>query len=78
MAQRSDPSADVPLTPQELADVRKRYAMLSDSGLQQAYSEALARCRLDYAVTLSPAARAKLAANLAKARAAKAAQAARA
>ena len=78
MAQRSDPSADVPLTPKELGDVRQRYAMLSDSGLQQAYSESLELCRLDYAVTLSAAARAKLAANLAKARAAKAAQAARA
>ena len=35
------PDPDVPLTPQQLADVRQRYAVLSDSGLQQAYTEAL-------------------------------------
>jgi hypothetical protein len=37
----------VPLTPQELADVRQRYARLSTPGLQEAYKEALERCKLD-------------------------------
>ncbi len=41
------PDPDPPLTTQQLAEVRQRYALLSESGLQQAYTEALERCRLD-------------------------------
>jgi hypothetical protein len=41
------PEPDIPLTEQQLADVRRSHAMLSISGLQTAYTEALERCRLD-------------------------------
>jgi hypothetical protein len=41
------PEPDIPLTEQQLADVRRTHSMLSTSGLQNAYTEALERCRLD-------------------------------
>jgi hypothetical protein len=47
MVARPDFSPDVPLTPQQLAELRLRYARLSTSGLQTAYAEALERCKLD-------------------------------
>jgi hypothetical protein len=48
MANRPDFSPDVPLTAQELADVRQRYARLSIPSLKDAYMEALERCKLDH------------------------------
>jgi len=47
MAQRPDPSPDVPLSLTELAELRQRYAMLSTDGLRQVYADALDRCKLD-------------------------------
>jgi len=47
MANSPDVSPDVPLTAQELADVRRRYSRLSIPGLQEAYGEAMERCKLD-------------------------------
>ena len=46
MAKRLD-IPDVPLTPEALAELRQRYAMLSTPSLQQVYSDALERCKLD-------------------------------
>jgi hypothetical protein len=47
MASRPDPSPDVPLSPEALAQLRQRYGMLSRDGLRQEYSAALASCKLD-------------------------------
>ena len=47
MARRPEHSPDVPLTAQELTEVRHRYARLSDPGLREAYREAFERCQLD-------------------------------
>jgi hypothetical protein len=47
MAERPDPTPDVPLSPADLAELRHRYAMLSRPTLQDVYSEALERCKLD-------------------------------
>ena len=38
---------DEVLSPEQLADVRQNFARLSAPSLQQAYSEALERCKLD-------------------------------
>lgn len=47
MAQRLDVSPDLPLAPDALAELRQRYAMLSKPSLQEVYSDALERCKLD-------------------------------
>lgn len=47
LAHRPDPSPDVPLPAEALAELRQRYGMLSRSGLQQVYADALERCKLD-------------------------------
>ena len=38
---------DEVLSPEQLADVRQNFARLSAPSLQQAYGEALERCKLD-------------------------------
>jgi len=49
MAKRPDfpYGPDVPLTAQDLADLRHRYALLSRPSLQQVYSDAWERCKLE-------------------------------
>lgn len=47
MSKRFDVAPDVPLSPEALADLRQRYAMLSLPSLQQVYADALERCKLD-------------------------------
>lgn len=47
MANRPDYSPDAPLSPADLAELRHRYAMLSPSSLQQVYSDAWERCKLE-------------------------------
>jgi hypothetical protein len=47
MTKRLDISPDVPLSPEALAELRQRYAMLSTPSLQQVYADALERCKLD-------------------------------
>src|SRR5215469_11676605 len=47
MPERPDPTPDVPLPAEALAELRQRYGMLSKPGLQQVYADALERCRLD-------------------------------
>jgi hypothetical protein len=47
MANRPDFSPDEILTAEQLFQVRSNFAKLSVPSLQQAYSEALERCRLD-------------------------------
>jgi hypothetical protein len=47
MAERPDPTPDVPLPAEALAELRQRYGMLRKPGLQQVYADALERCRLD-------------------------------
>jgi hypothetical protein len=47
MAKRTDFSPDPPLTAEQLVELRQQYARLSTSSLQQAYNEALERCKLD-------------------------------
>jgi hypothetical protein len=46
MTSRPDFTPERPLSAAQLADVRRRFALLSTPGLQQAYSEALERCKL--------------------------------
>jgi hypothetical protein len=41
------PEPDIPLTEQQLAEVRNTHSMLSIDLLQKAYTEVLERCRLD-------------------------------
>jgi hypothetical protein len=41
------PSPDIPLTEEQLAQVRNTHSMLSIDLLQKAYTEVLERCRLD-------------------------------
>ena len=41
------PDRDIPLTEQQLMDVRRTHTMLSMDGLHKAYWEAWERCRLD-------------------------------
>lgn len=43
----SNRPGDEVLSPEQLADVRQNFARLSAPSLQQAYSEALERCKLD-------------------------------
>jgi hypothetical protein len=40
------PDPDLPLSPEDLAELRHRYAMLSTYGLQQVYADAWERCKL--------------------------------
>ena len=47
MTGRPDFSPDKPLSAEELAEVRRRYAQLSTPSLQTTYSEAWERCKLD-------------------------------
>ena len=47
MVERPDFSPDEVLSQEQLADVRRNFARLSIPSLQQAYSEALERCKLD-------------------------------
>jgi hypothetical protein len=47
MAKRTDFSPDAPLSAEQLVELRQQYAKLSTSSLQQAYREALERCKLD-------------------------------
>jgi hypothetical protein len=46
MANRPDYTPEKPYTDQQLSEIRRNFAMLSTSSLQQAYSEALERCKL--------------------------------
>jgi hypothetical protein len=41
------PNPDIPLTEEQLAQVRNSHSMLSTDLLQKAYMEAFERCRLD-------------------------------
>jgi hypothetical protein len=43
---RADFTPEQPLSPEQLADMRRRFARPSTSSLQHAYAEALERCRL--------------------------------
>ena len=47
MAERPDFSPDEVLSRERLVEVRQNFAKLSTPSLQQAYSEALERCKLD-------------------------------
>jgi hypothetical protein len=47
MAERPDPTPDVPLPAEVLTELRQRYDMLNKPGLQRVYVDALERCRLD-------------------------------
>jgi hypothetical protein len=47
MTDRPDFSPDEVLSEEQLAQLRLNYAKLSVPSLQQAYSEALERCKLD-------------------------------
>jgi hypothetical protein len=40
-------SPDVPLSATDLAELRRRYALLSKPSLQQVYSDAWERCKLE-------------------------------
>jgi hypothetical protein len=42
------PNPDIPLTEEQLAQVRNSHSMLSTDLLQKAYMEAFERCRLDW------------------------------
>lgn len=46
MAKHPDYSPEQPFTPEQLAEIRWNFAMLSTSSLRTAYTEALERCRL--------------------------------
>ena len=47
MAERPDFTPEQKLSADDLVELRERYARLSLPSLQQAYSEALERCKLD-------------------------------
>jgi hypothetical protein len=47
MAKHSDFTPDQVLSAEQLAEVRQGFSKLSLTSLQQAYSEALERCKLD-------------------------------
>jgi hypothetical protein len=47
MASSPDFSPDQVMSPEQLQEVRQNFAKLSTPSLQQAYSEALERCKLD-------------------------------
>ena len=47
MAKRPDFTPEQVLSVEQLAEVRQGFSRLSPSSLQQAYSEALERCKLD-------------------------------
>jgi hypothetical protein len=47
MARRPDFSPDVPLAREVLAELRHRYALLSVPSLQQVYTDAWERCKLE-------------------------------
>jgi hypothetical protein len=44
---RLEPTPDSPLSADDLGQLRQQYSRLSRSTLQQVYSEALERCKLD-------------------------------
>jgi hypothetical protein len=46
---------DAPLSPEVLAELRHRYAMLSPSSLEQIYSDAWERCKIERNGRLPPA-----------------------
>jgi hypothetical protein len=46
MATHPDSSLDAPLSQADLAELRHRYALLSPSSLDQVYSDAWERCKL--------------------------------
>jgi len=46
MANRPDFTPEKPFSAQQLSEIRRNFAMLSTASLQQAYSEALERCKL--------------------------------
>jgi hypothetical protein len=46
MARRPDFTLEKPFSEEQLAEIRRNFAMLSTSSLLQAYSEALERCQL--------------------------------
>jgi len=47
MRSRPDSAPDSPLSPEVLAELRHRYAMLSPSSLENVYSDAWERCKLE-------------------------------
>jgi hypothetical protein len=47
MAKRPDFTRDSPLSPEALAELRRRYAMLSTSSPEQVYSDAWERCKIE-------------------------------
>jgi hypothetical protein len=55
MARRPDPLRDAPLTPEVLAELRQKYALLSASSLETVYDEAWRRCKLERKGRLPPA-----------------------
>jgi hypothetical protein len=55
MAKRPDYTPDSPLSPADLAELRHRYAMLSPSSLEQVYSDAWERCKIERSGRLPPA-----------------------
>jgi hypothetical protein len=55
MARRPDFLPDAPLSPEALAELRHRYAMLSPSNLETVYSDAWERCKLERNGKLPPA-----------------------
>ena len=46
MAKRPDFTPEKPFSAEQLSQIRRNFALLSTSSLQQAYLEALERCRL--------------------------------
>jgi hypothetical protein len=55
MAKRPDFTPDQPLSPEVLAELHHRYAMLSPSSLEQVYSDAWERCKIERSGRLPPA-----------------------
>ena len=46
MANKPDYTPEKPYSAEQLAEIRRNFALLSPSSLQTAYTEALERCRL--------------------------------
>ena len=55
MARRPDFTPDAPLSSAALAELRHRYALLSPSSLEQVYSDAWERCKIERNGRLPPA-----------------------
>jgi hypothetical protein len=49
MTRRPDPTPDAPMSAADLVELRRRYALLSESSLEQVYGDAWERCRLEKA-----------------------------